>query len=40
MLRISRHRTRGEIIREAVELYFTAHNPIVSNPTVPIQNID
>jgi len=28
MLRISRHRTRGEIIREALELYFRAHNPM------------
>jgi predicted transcriptional regulator len=30
MLRISRHRSRGEIIREALELYFRAHNPIIS----------
>jgi hypothetical protein len=29
MLRISRHRTRGEIIREALELYFQAHNPVL-----------
>jgi metal-responsive CopG/Arc/MetJ family transcriptional regulator len=28
-LRISRHRTRGEIIREALELYFRAYNPQV-----------
>jgi hypothetical protein len=32
MLRVSRHRTRGEIIREALELYFRAHNPIISQP--------
>ena len=30
MLRISRHRTRGEIIREALELYFRAYNPQVN----------
>jgi len=28
MLRLSRHRTRGEIIREALELYFRAYNPV------------
>lgn len=28
MLRISRHRTRGQIIREALELYFRAYNPV------------
>ena len=28
MLRLSRHKTRGEIIREALELYFRAYNPI------------
>jgi metal-responsive CopG/Arc/MetJ family transcriptional regulator len=28
MLSISRHRTRGEIIREALELYFRAYNPL------------
>jgi len=33
-LRISRHRTRGEIIREALELYFRAYNPqILSTST-------
>lgn len=33
MLRVSRHRTRGEIIREALELYFRAYNPtIISKP--------
>lgn len=30
MLRLSRHKNRGEIIREALELYFRAHNPIIS----------
>lgn len=30
LLRLSRHRTRGEIIREAVELYFRAYNPQTS----------
>jgi predicted transcriptional regulator len=28
MLRMARHRSRGEIIREALELYFRAYNPI------------
>ncbi len=37
MLRISRHRTRGEIIREALELYFRAHNPM-SVQTVDFPN--
>jgi metal-responsive CopG/Arc/MetJ family transcriptional regulator len=27
ILRISRHRSRGEIIRDALELYFRAYNP-------------
>ena len=26
-LRLSRHRTRGEIIREALQMYFRVHNP-------------
>lgn len=29
LLRLSRHRTRGEIIREALELYFRAYNPVL-----------
>jgi predicted transcriptional regulator len=28
MLRIPRHRSRGQIIREALELYFRAYNPV------------
>jgi predicted transcriptional regulator len=28
ILRISRHRTRGEIIREALEMYFRVYNPV------------
>ena len=28
ILRVSRHRTRGEIIRKALELYFRAYNPV------------
>jgi predicted transcriptional regulator len=31
MLRLSRHRTRGQIIREALELYFRAYNPVLSS---------
>ncbi len=33
ILRISRHRTRGEIIREALEMYFRAHNPLIREAT-------
>lgn len=29
MLRLSRHRGNGEIIREALELYFRAYNPVL-----------
>jgi predicted transcriptional regulator len=35
MLRVSRHRTRGEIIREALELYFRAYNPVLTSSTKP-----
>ena len=27
-LRLSRHRSRGEIIRDALEMYFRVHNPL------------
>ncbi len=30
MLRLSRHRTRGEIIREALDMYFKVHNPTLN----------
>jgi metal-responsive CopG/Arc/MetJ family transcriptional regulator len=36
MLRISRHRTRGEIIREALELYFRAYNPTAESSVIPL----
>ena len=29
LLRISRHKTRGQIIREALQMYFRVHNPVV-----------
>jgi predicted transcriptional regulator len=29
-LSMSRHRTRGQIIREAVEMYYRVYNPIAS----------
>ena len=29
-LRLSRHRTRGEIIREALQMYFRVHNPEIT----------
>ena len=28
-LSISRHRTRGQVIREAVEMYYRFYNPVV-----------
>jgi metal-responsive CopG/Arc/MetJ family transcriptional regulator len=39
MLRISRHRTRGEIIREALELYFKAYNPTTINNPVQFDDV-
>ena len=35
MLRTSRHRSRGQIIREAVELYFRAYNPTAEVTVTP-----
>ncbi len=32
LLRVSRHRSRGQIIREALEIYFRAYNPILREP--------
>ena len=32
LLRLSRHRSRGQIIREALEIYFRAYNPILREP--------
>jgi hypothetical protein len=32
-LSLSRHRTRGQIIREALEMYYRVYNPIVSSST-------
>jgi len=29
LLRLSRHRSRGQILREAIELYFRVHMPVV-----------
>jgi hypothetical protein len=29
ILRISRHRSRGQILREAIDLYFRAYNPVL-----------
>jgi predicted transcriptional regulator len=31
-LSISRHRTKGQIIREAIEMYHRAHSTIVLTP--------
>jgi metal-responsive CopG/Arc/MetJ family transcriptional regulator len=39
LLRISRHRSRGEIIREALELYFKAYNPTTITKQVPFDDI-
>jgi metal-responsive CopG/Arc/MetJ family transcriptional regulator len=35
MLRLSRHKSRGEIIREALELYFRAYNPTAKLSVIP-----
>ena len=35
LLRLSRHKTRGEIIREALELYFRAYNPVLTSSPAP-----
>ena len=29
ILRLCRHRSRGQILREAIDLYFRAYNPIL-----------
>lgn len=29
LLRLSRHRSRGQILREALDLYFQVHVPVV-----------
>jgi predicted transcriptional regulator len=39
MLRIARHRSRGQIIREALELYFRAYNPTAKMATVPPSSV-
>ena len=36
MLTVSRHRSRGQIIREAVELYFRAYNPTAQTTVIPL----
>jgi metal-responsive CopG/Arc/MetJ family transcriptional regulator len=33
-LSLSRHRTRGAIIREALEMYYRVYNPIKSNESI------
>ena len=40
MLRLARHRSRGEIIREALELYFKAHNPFVADSIILLRDDD
>ena len=34
ILRISRHRSRGQILREAIDLYFRAYNPVLPPPQI------
>ena len=29
ILRLCRHRSRGQILREAIDLYFRAYNPVL-----------
>ena len=40
MLSRSRHRSRGQIIREAVEMYYRTHNPISRSDGSPAANFD
>ena len=40
MLRLARHRSRGEIIREALELYFKVHNPVVADSIILLRDDD
>ena len=40
MLSRSRHRSRGAIIREAVEMYYRAHNSIKRDDTTDTSNFD
>jgi hypothetical protein len=39
-LSLSRHRTRGQIIREALEMYHRVHNPISRSDSSPAANFD
>ena len=32
-LSLSRHRTRGQIIREALDMYYRVYNPVVRSST-------
>lgn len=38
ILRISRHRSRGQILREAIDLYFRAYNPILKEAPADFSN--
>jgi predicted transcriptional regulator len=37
-LSLSRHRTRGQIIREALEMYYRVHNPLTQVDTAPTES--
>jgi hypothetical protein len=36
----SRHRTRGQIIREAVEMYYRVHNPISHDKKTDVSDFE
>ena len=36
----SRHRTRGQIIREAVEMYYRVHNPISQHKRTDVSDFE
>jgi hypothetical protein len=38
ILRLSRHRSRGQILREAIDLYFRAYNPVLKEAPADFSN--
>ena len=38
ILRLCRHRSRGQIIREAIDLYFRAYNPVTKEAPSDLSN--
>ena len=38
LLRLYRHRSRGQILREAIDLYFRAYNPVLKEAPSDFNN--